>query len=102
MDFIRNTELRELYPTKIPVIVKTKNIELSKNKFLVSNDICLGAFIAYIRQRHLKISNEQGIVIFIGNVIPKISETMSELDDKYGDKDMCCLNLIIAAENTFG
>lgn len=102
MDFIRTTELRSFYPDRIPVILKPKNIELTKTKFLVSSDICLGAFIAYLRQKHLKINNEQGIVIFIGTVIPKVSETLRELDEKYGDKDMNCLYMTVASENTFG
>lgn len=102
MELLFGKDIINKYPNRIPIIVTSRNIKISKSRFVVSDEICLGAFISYLRTNHLKISQEQGIVVFINSVIPKINTNMAELYAEYHDKKDYCLHLTIMTESIFG
>lgn len=102
MDFIRSMALRDEYPGKIPVVVTACGLTLGKNKFLVSSDMSLGAFIVYLRQKHMKLGSEEAIIVFIGQNIPKVNDTIGDLDSRYRNREDNNLHLTLMKENTFG
>ncbi|KAF1800182.1 autophagy protein Atg8 ubiquitin like protein [Mucor lusitanicus] len=92
------------YPDRIPIIcekVEGNSIaRMSKQKYLIPSDICLGQFIYSIR-KNIKLSEEKVIYMYIGGSIPTISESLSSLYTQYKDEDGF-LYLSYAGENTFG
>jgi len=89
------------YPDKIPILVHAKNIEISKKKFLVSNDCTLGYFNVHLR-RYTKIRAEEGMVIFIDNTLPKMTDTVGMLYSQYANEEDHYLHIVLTKENVFG
>ena len=100
-----STKIVMRYPDRLPIIcerhsksVKTPNID--KHKYLVPNDITVGQFMYVIRKR-IKLSPEQGIFLFINNIIPSTTNLLSDLYYLYKDEDGF-LYITYSSENTFG
>ena len=97
-------DLRDKYPDRIPVIVnKSKHCDLNdidKFKYLVPDNYTVGQFVYVIRKR-IVLPKEKAIFVFIENVLPPTSALMSEMYDKYKDKDGF-LYITYSGENTFG
>ncbi|KAL9546247.1 hypothetical protein MBANPS3_006750 [Mucor bainieri] len=92
------------YPDRIPIIcekVEGNSIaRMSKQKYLIPSDICLGQFIYSIR-KSIKLSEEKAIYMYIGGNIPTVSESLENLYAQFKDEDGF-LYLNYAGENTFG
>lgn len=99
-----SNDLRQKYPDRIPVIVnKSQHCDLNeidKYKYLVPDNYTVGEFVYVIRKR-IVVPKEKAIFIFIENVLPPTSALMSEMYDKYKDKDGF-LYITYSGENTFG
>ena len=98
-------DLRDKYPDRIPVIVSKSQScnlnEIDKCKYLVPDNYTVGQFVYIIRKR-IVIPKEKAIFIFfIENVLFPTSALMSEMYDKYKDKDGF-LYITYSGENTFG
>merc|ERR1711879_297172 len=82
--------IRAKYPDRIPVIVekapKSDAPDIDKKKFLVPADITVGKFVYEIR-KHMKLSPEKAIFLFVNNVLPPTAELMSHIYAKYKDED---------------
>ena len=74
--------------------------EIDKCKYLVPDNYTVGQFVYIIRKR-IVIPKEKAIFVFIENVLPSTSALMSEMYDKYKDKDGF-LYITYSGENTFG
>merc|ERR1712125_54542 len=96
--------IREKYSDRIPVIVekaaKSDVPDIDKKKYLVPSDITVGKFVYEIR-KHMKLSPEKAIFLFVNNVLPPTAELMSHIYDKYKDEDGF-LYITYSGENTFG
>eukprot|EP00005_Dracoamoeba_jomungandri_P001193 CAMPEP_0174249860 /NCGR_PEP_ID=MMETSP0439-20130205/199_1 /TAXON_ID=0 /ORGANISM="Stereomyxa ramosa, Strain Chinc5" /LENGTH=119 /DNA_ID=CAMNT_0015329785 /DNA_START=67 /DNA_END=426 /DNA_ORIENTATION=+ len=96
--------IREKYPDRIPVIVekapKSDAPDIDKKKFLVPSDITVGKFVYEIR-KHMKLSPEKAIFLFVNNVLPPTAQDMYYIYAKYKDEDGF-LYITYSGENTFG
>lgn len=97
--------IMQKYGNRVPIIVERSKTEvyindIDKHKYLVPKDLTIGQFMHVIRKR-IKLTPEQSIFLFIGNILPTSSTLMSNLYDKYKDADFF-LYMFYASENTFG
>jgi GABA(A) receptor-associated protein len=94
------------YSGRIPVYVykhkksKQTKCDLPKHKFLVPNDITVGQFV-YIIRKNLRLESDQGIFIFVNNILPATSMLMSQLYSEHRDEDGF-LYLAFSYESVFG
>jgi GABA(A) receptor-associated protein len=92
------------YPDRVPIIVENStnsNInELDKHKFLVPSDLTVGQF-SYVIRKRIKLEPEIAMFLFTNNILPASSDLISQIYDKYQDKDKF-LYFTINGENTFG
>ena len=95
------------YPDRIPVIIEKNNNSkknklqtLAKNKFLVPKILTIGQFVYVIKQK-LKIQPEEAIFLFVNNILPKVTDRMIDIYDRYKDKDGY-VYITYFNENTFG
>eukprot|EP01088_Endostelium_zonatum_P015908 TRINITY_DN4091_c0_g1_i1.p1 TRINITY_DN4091_c0_g1~~TRINITY_DN4091_c0_g1_i1.p1 ORF type:complete len:138 (+),score=46.73 TRINITY_DN4091_c0_g1_i1:54-416(+) len=97
-------KIQAKYPDRIPVIVekapKSDAPDIDKKKFLVPNDITVGKFIYEIR-KHMQLSPEKAIFLFVNGVYPPTAELMSVIYKNYKDEDGF-LYITYSGENTFG
>lgn len=97
------------YEDRVPVIVEaaqgrsSKSIPpLEKTKFLVANDTTVGKFLFEIRKQ-LSLRPEAALFLFVGNgVLPPTAALMSQIYDRYKDKEDNLLYFQLSTENTFG
>ena len=101
-----SSKIRLKYPDRIPVIVerdtrvKTYAPEIQKNKYIVPMDITIGKFMFELR-RHMTLSEEQAIFIYVQDQIPPTSAHISEIYNKFKDEDGF-LYVSYAGESAFG
>jgi GABA(A) receptor-associated protein len=73
---------------------------IDKQKFLVPLDCTVGKFNYEIR-KHIQLSPEKTIFLFVNNTIPPTSAMMSQIYDQYKDEDGF-LYVTYSGENFFG
>ena len=99
-----STRVLQKYPDRIPIICEKHAdcdiAEMSKQKYLVSDDLTCGQFIYIIRKR-LKLPPEKAIFLLINGTIPPISSTILEVYDKNKNEDGF-LYITYTSENVFG
>ena len=92
------------YPDRYPCIIeRDPNCDLPhllKSKFLVPNTITFGQLIYIIRKR-IKISPDQGLFIFVNNVLPPSSSILDTIYREYKDEDNF-LYFVYRSESVFG
>jgi GABA(A) receptor-associated protein len=92
------------YPDRIPVLVDkacgSLLPDISKNKFLVPRDISFDKILPQIR-RHLSVTSEQAIFLFVNNSLPPSPELMGNIYNIHKNEDNF-LYITYAAENVFG
>ena len=97
-------KIKKKYPERVPVIVEPANnsklTKIDKTKFLVPLDLTVGAFLSVIRKR-IQLGPEKALFVFINNILPCTSDSMSSIYEKHKDKDGF-LYLVYTEENTFG
>jgi hypothetical protein len=91
----------EKYPDRIPVVVTAKNITISKTKFLVPNDCTMGYLIVVLR-KYTGLGPEESMITFVGNLIPRVTETLGDIYSKHADPKDYCLHVVVTKENVFG
>ncbi len=102
---LANTKtLRLKYPSKVPVIVYTKNNHIpitEKSKYLVEKGVSMAEFMHVLR-KYIKIQNNESIFLFTEkNTIPASSVLISAIYDEHKNDDGF-LYLEYNVENTFG
>ena len=96
--------IKQKYPTYIPIIVRPrdKNIRILKYKYLVSSDINVGQFLNIIRNKITDVKSGESIFIFINNIVPVQTMSLSCIYNLHKDNDTGMLFVTICRENTFG
>ena len=92
------------YPMRLPVILdKAPNTlhTCTKVKFLVPNDISVGALIQYFKKYMPTLDARDSIFLFVGDVIPPTSSSILTIYNKYKDDDGF-LYITYSGENVFG
>ena len=74
--------------------------DIDKHKFLVPNDLTVGQFLYVIRKR-IQLNKEQALFIYINNILPTTSDSISYVYNTYVDPDGF-LYIQYSGENTFG
>ena len=101
---IHTSTAMKKYNGRIPVYVYKHNKshlgDVPKHKFLVPTDITVGQFI-YIIRKQMSLTSEQGIFIFIDNLLPPTSALMSQMYKDHCDEDGF-LYIAVSHENVFG
>lgn len=94
-------QILDKYPTRVPVIVETKDINLDKHKYLVPKRLTVGEFMQLIRKKTENLQPTEAIFFLVNNKMPMIGTTLGELYEE--DKSECGFLFInVAKENTFG
>lgn len=93
------------YPDRVPIVVERKkgndNIsDLDKHKYLVPKDMTLGQFV-YVIRRRIKLKSDKAIFVFVNNVLPPVSQLISQLYTEHKDEDGF-LYITYGSESTFG
>jgi GABA(A) receptor-associated protein len=93
------------YPGRLPVFVfrlptATDVPDIAKHKYLVPSEITVGNFMHLIRKQ-IKLTPEKSLFLFIDNVLPAVSQTMTEVYNQYKREDGT-LRMYYTSENTFG
>ena len=96
--------IREKYPTYIPILVRAKDdkFKLTKNKYLVGGEITVGQFMFILRKKIPKLRSDEGLYLFINNIIPITSESLNTIYENKMDNETGMLMITICKENTFG
>lgn len=98
-------ELCETYPNYTFIIISTKSpkyIQIKKAKFMIPNETTIGQFMIQMRgTTFVKIDPNQSIVALINNRMPKMTDCVCELRDKYNDENGI-LHIDIETESVFG
>jgi GABA(A) receptor-associated protein len=99
-----NANLSKRYPSKIPVIIYTRNKNISepeKCKFLIDKNVSIAEFLTVLR-KYVKLDPTESIYLFTeDNSIPPSSHLMSQVFDAHKNEDNF-LYLEYTLESTFG
>ena len=108
---IESNKIFAKYPFSIPVILETNDLLIKNNikkyKFLVPENVSASHLICTIR-RQFELSSNKAIFLFCDNILISGTIIMSELYEKYKDKNKNSkdfdnfLYITISTENTFG
>lgn len=94
----------EKYPDRVPVICERRSgsnlADIDKEKYLIPKDLTVGQFVYVVRKR-LHLPAEKAIFLFVGGVLPTISDNMDNLYNRYFDEDGF-LYVTYSEENVFG
>ena len=99
-----STRISKKHPDRIPVIVEasegcTIGI-IDKKKYLVPKSVSVGQLVYVIRNR-LTLKPEEAIFLFVNNVLPPTSASMSTIYEEHCDPDGY-LYVTYSGENVFG
>lgn len=96
------SKIRKKYPTRIPVIINLKDIEIDKHKYLVPEECTLLDFTMILKRR-IKCNPSEGLYYYIGEdgIIPRLTDLISYLYLKYKSPDGYLI-INVSKENTFG
>ena len=88
---------------KVPIIfeIKNKTIELNQTKYIVPKDISLAQFQSVIVKK-ISIKKHQGLIFFINNTLPKMTDTIGQLHSQFKSDDDQFLYIQLSKENAFG
>ena len=99
-------KIREQFPDKIPIICekdpKSKIRDIDKTKYLVPNDLTVSQFSFMIRKR-IEIKQEEAFYLLVNGKISITGDSnLSEIYDRYHDKEDGFLYIAYASEMTWG
>lgn len=91
------------FSDRVPVILEAgprSTLTVDKRKFLVPGDASVAQFFQTIRKR-FKLTPEQGLFLFVDNMLPPMTHSMSQLYKDHACNDRF-LYMQISSETTFG
>jgi len=98
-------QLIKKYPDRIPIHIEKGDNKikqsLKKRLYLVPGDLTMGQFM-YIIRKQLKLPPEDAMFIFCGYSIIPASAILSEIYDKYKDKETGHIKMKYYKEAVFG
>lgn len=104
----RKNEVKKMlmkYPDKVPIILekyKNSNIpDMDKEKYLVPCDMSFSQ-IMYTFRKRIKLEPTQAMFVFMNNEMPAGNLLMTEVYEKYKNKEDGMLYGVYGSENTFG
>ena len=86
--------------TKVPIVIETQKLEITKKNYIVPIDMTLQEFHCTLRKK-IKLTKQQSIVLFTKNILPVQSRMIGSLYDEFKDEDDI-LYIMVRCENTFG
>jgi len=93
------------FPGKIPIILEkyspSQTIVLDKEKYLVPGEITI-AEILYMFRKRIKLESNQALFVFFNTDVVNTSMTLTQVYNKYKNKDDGMLYATYGGENTFG
>jgi GABA(A) receptor-associated protein len=95
-----SARIKDRYNGLVPVIIESKNMVLTKKKYLVPNHLTIGQFVFFVRKQ-LSIRPEKAIFLYINGRLPPTSESVLTIQTSEMDEDGF-LYMEIEEENTFG
>jgi GABA(A) receptor-associated protein len=102
---IESDKIKEKYPERVPIICEraSNNIRLiDKSKYLVPKDLTVSQFSFIIRKR-LEISKDAALFLLVCGKHSITGDTsISEIYDKYSDKEDGFLYIAYTSELTWG
>jgi hypothetical protein len=98
--------VRQKYSSYIPIIIRTKSrdLQLTKYKYLVGGDVTIGQFMTILRKKMTKkMFAESGLYLFVdNNTLPPTSEMLCMTYMSHKDNETNVLFMTLCQENTFG
>lgn len=92
------------YPDKVPVVISQvhRDLEISRTKFLVSEDVSVMQLQALIRNRITNLRPEEAIYMFISKSECLLAGSCLVLQvfEEYANEGV--LEIVVTKENTFG
>lgn len=90
------------HPNMIPVVIKdaSSDLDFSKSKFLVPNDLTMGQFF-YVLRKNTKITHNEGVFIMINNIMVQPNKLIKEYYHTVNN-NKGLLMITVCKENTFG
>ena len=73
--------IRSRHPNRIPVIIITKDFELTKKKFLIDKDQCFSTLFFEIR-KHIKMDMKDSLLFLVEDQIVIPSQNIGEFHKK--------------------
>jgi hypothetical protein len=92
--------LKEKYPHCTPIILQSECL-LDRNKYLINQEMSVGNFMCYIRQRN-KLKHFEAYFMFADNILLQQSQTIQDVYNLYANNKNKFLFITIKKENTFG
>ena len=94
--------IKAKYPSKVPVIVITKDFELTKKKFLVEQDECFSSLFFQIR-KYIKTNMKESVLFLVENEIVIPSQNIGEFHKRVSmKKEDKFLYILLQKNQTFG
>jgi len=91
------------YPDKVPVIIRcSKNFNLEKRKYLVSNVLTVGEFMIVLKRNITDLKPSEGLFFLVDDKSPRMTDSISLLYREYKDPENDILFITITKENVFG
>jgi len=88
-------KLKCKYPERVPVYIEYSDIDVTKKKFLVPEEMTISYLVYYLRKM-FKCNPTEGYVFFFNNEIVAQSVTIAQIE--HGD----FIRVVIKKENIFG
>lgn len=99
------TRIRGKFADRIPIVCeraqKSTLPTSAKIKYLLPKDLTLGQFL-YVIRKQIALPSHQAIFIIVNGNILTTSSLLSDVYNKYKDKDDGFLYVTYTGENTFG
>ncbi|CAK0777688.1 hypothetical protein CVIRNUC_004518 [Coccomyxa viridis] len=92
------------HPDKIPCVIEPGSPEtpaMDRRKWLFPRDVTVGGLLTVIR-RHTILKPDQAVFVFIGNTLPKSSDSMEDVYDTHRHRDTGLLFIQYSLERTYG
>jgi hypothetical protein len=95
--------LKMKYPNHIPIIVRSRSeqLQLRKNKYLVSATTDIALFLNMVK-RNTNMSSHDSVFFFANDEVVPLSMTAERLYERHKDQTTGLMFLTMYKENTFG
>ena len=96
------TYIKSKHPNRVPVIIITKDFELTKKKFLVDENECFSTLFFEIR-KHIKLNKKDSVLFLVEHEIVIPSQNIGEFHRRVCmKKDDKFMYILLQKNQTFG
>lgn len=93
--------VKHRYPHHVPILIRCKDFEIEKVKYLVPKDLKIGQFLNMLRSK-IKINSYESVFMLIKNTIPVNTSMFYEVYNDLYDINTSLLIIDVCKEKTFG